>query len=261
MGSWVSHLRIAELLLNHLTEVDRTAFTFGNLAPDSGLPNANWTVFDPPKEISHFLSAGSNENNVQDLIFYRQYLQPCNRRQNPATYSFLLGYFVHLVSDRLWSNKIGKPSRQCYAELFAIHSEAKAWDIIKEDWYGLDQLFVRSHPESLFWQVFLSQPIPLSPLPFVKQSAFEQQMQFIRTFYSQPSPHWQLDRLFPYLNEASMKRYVEETCDCLVKILRLLPACPPPSALTSATLLLSSTETEAFLPPLGDLPLNNDHSQ
>ena len=252
MGSWMSHLRITELLLNHLNGVDRVAFTFGSLAPDSGMPNADWSVFDPPKEVSHFLPAGTNENGIQDLVFYRQYVNSCDRDQDIFVYSFCLGYFVHLVSDRLWSNKIGNPSREYYAELFSTHSEMDAWNIIKQDWYGLDQIYVRSHPDCLFWQTFLPQPIPQSPLPFIQQVSFENQMQFIRTFYSQPSPDWQLDRPFPYLNEVTMNRYVEETGACMLKIMRLLPACSPPAALTSATLLLSSSETAGFLPPLGD---------
>jgi hypothetical protein len=252
MGSWISHLRIAENLLGRLNGVDEVAFTFGNLAPDSGLPNADWTVFDPPKEVSHFLPAGNSENAVQDLTFYRQYLLPCDRNQNLTLYSFLLGYFFHLVSDRLWSEKIGKPSKECFTDLFSSHSEVEAWGIIKEDWYGLDQRYVRDHRESLFWRVFLVHPILQSPLPCMSQTAFEQQMQYIRTFYSQPPAEWNLDRNYPYLSESIMQRYVNETSDSLMKILRLLSACPPPEGLLSATLLLTSAETSGYNPPLGD---------
>jgi len=254
MGSWISHLRIAENLLGRLSGLDEVGFTFGCLAPDSGKPNADWTVFDPPKEVSHFLSGGEGENSVQDLRFYRQYLLPYDRRQDPAVYSFLVGYFVHLVSDRLWSAKVGKASRQYYADLFNGRAEFAAWDIIKEDWYGLDHLYVRAHPDCLFWRVFLVQPIPASALPFVPQDSFERQMQHIREYYSQPSPDLVLDRRFPYLNEATMARYVDETSASLVKIMRLLAACPPPEGLDSATLLLTSGETAPFAAPLGDLP-------
>ena len=55
MGTWISHLRIAESLLHHFPGLDEVTFTFGNLSPDSGIPNADWTAFDPPKEIAHFL--------------------------------------------------------------------------------------------------------------------------------------------------------------------------------------------------------------
>ena len=257
MGTWISHLRIAETLLDRLPGLDQVAFTFGCLAPDSGVPNKDWTVFDPPKEISHFLPPGGGEGGVQDLLFYRQYLQPGDRNENPAIYSFSLGYFVHLVSDRLWAAKIGSASRQCYMELFISRPEFEAWNIIKEDWYGLDHLYIRDHPNCLFWQVFLNEPTPASPFPFVHQKAFDDQMQYIRIFYSHPSPDLNLERPFPYLNETAMTRYIEETSACIIKIMRLLSACPPPEGLASATLLLPSSETAAFEPPLGDSPDEN----
>lgn len=55
MGTWISHLRIAENFLVEHPELDHTLFTIGNLAPDSGVPNEDWSQFDPPKEQTHFL--------------------------------------------------------------------------------------------------------------------------------------------------------------------------------------------------------------
>lgn len=253
MGTWISHLRIAENILRVCPNLDETAFTFGSLAPDSGLPNADWTQFDPPKELSHFLPEGSGEGGAQDLVFYRKYVKTADRDENPALYSFLIGYFVHLASDHLWSDKVGKASRQVYASLFENDSEVKAWDTIKEDWYALDQRYVRDVHDCLFWRVFLNAPIPQSPLPFVRQEAFEHQVNYIRDFYSHPSDEWVLDRPYPYLNEAHMNRYIEEASASLVKSLRLLSALPAPEGLTSITSLLTSSETSAFTPPLGDV--------
>jgi hypothetical protein len=252
MGSWISHLRVAETLLAHLNGLDQTAFTFGSLAPDSGIPNADWTSFNPPKELTHFIPEGSSENNVRDFLFYRQYIQPVDRSQDIFTSSFRLGYFFHLVCDRLWSEKIGKSSLEAYPELFAAHTEVEAWNIIKEDWYGLDQRYVRGHPDCLTWKLFSTSEIPQVPLPFIEQSAFEHQVNYIREFYGKPSPKWNLDRLYPYLNEAAMQRYVDESAASLLKINRLLSACPPPDRLDSATMLLTSAETAPFPVPLGD---------
>jgi hypothetical protein len=63
MATWISHLRVAENLLAALPDLDEVAFTFGNLAPDSGVPNADWTVFDPPQEVTHFF--GPRERGVR----------------------------------------------------------------------------------------------------------------------------------------------------------------------------------------------------
>ena len=54
MASWMVHLRIADKLLNELKDIDETAFVMGNIAPDSGVPNDDWTKFTPPKTVSNF---------------------------------------------------------------------------------------------------------------------------------------------------------------------------------------------------------------
>ena len=54
MASWMVHLRIADALLAQLKSIDKTAFTVGNMAPDSGVPNSDWTKFEPPYDVSHF---------------------------------------------------------------------------------------------------------------------------------------------------------------------------------------------------------------
>ena len=38
MGTWITHLRVAEKLLEHFPGVDEVTFAFGNLSPDSGHP-------------------------------------------------------------------------------------------------------------------------------------------------------------------------------------------------------------------------------
>jgi len=67
MGTWISHLRIAEQLLTAMPQLDEVAFIYGNLAPDSGLPNADWSAFDPPKEVTHFLRPGEDEGRIAGI--------------------------------------------------------------------------------------------------------------------------------------------------------------------------------------------------
>ena len=252
MGTWISHLRIAEKLLETIPGLDETAFTFGSLAPDSGIPNANWTVFDPPKAVSHFIPDGETEKGIRDLVFYREHLQKCSRQSDPAQYSFLLGYFFHLVSDKLWTVRVDPAFHVFFPDLFAGRTVVEAIDIIKDDMYGLDQRYVRDNKQCLFWRVFLNTPTPKSTLEFVRQDALEHQMDHIREFYAHPSSEWVLDRPYPYINEATMTRYVDETAASLAKIARLLGAMPLPEGLSSSITLLTSDETSVFAGPLGD---------
>ncbi|MBI5353496.1 MAG: zinc dependent phospholipase C family protein [Chloroflexi bacterium] len=210
MGTWICHLRVTEKLLPHFPELDKTTFTFGNLAPDSGIPNETWTVFDPPKEVTHFLQKGEGEDMIRDLVYYREYLSNIDPQEDIQKYSFRFGYFTHLVCDILWMKYLGSTTKTAFHELIE-KDPLKAWDKIKDDWYGLDQLYNRAHPESLFWQVIHKTPSPPSYLPFVNENALHHQYNHIRKFYGEPDPVWFIERLYPYLNESTMSRIVEDT--------------------------------------------------
>ena len=54
VASWMVHLRIADLLLERFQHIKNTEFVVGNIAPDSGVPNEDWTYYTPLKEVSHF---------------------------------------------------------------------------------------------------------------------------------------------------------------------------------------------------------------
>src|SRR4030095_5774445 len=139
MGTWISHLRIAENLLDHFPELDEITFTFGNLSPDSGIPNANWTEFDPPKEVTHFLQKGDGEHAIHDLVFYKQYLANISPEDDRKLYSFRLGYFFHLICDIMWAKRIWDASKIAYQNELEIN-KSETIEKIKTDWYGLDQL-------------------------------------------------------------------------------------------------------------------------
>ena len=129
MGTWIGHLRIAEHLLAELPGLAEEAFSCGNLSPDSGVPNEDWSAFDPPKEVTHFLRPGEDEGRIQDLRFYHTYLAELPPDREPARYSFLLGYFFHLLCDNLWALRVGRRFKQDYAALFAERGSAAWWEL------------------------------------------------------------------------------------------------------------------------------------
>lgn len=250
MGTWISHLRIAEGLLGLLPGVDEVAFTFGNLAPDSGIPNADWTVFDPPKEVTHFLRPGEDEGRIKDMEFYRLYLAPLVPEDDAACYGFALGYFCHLLCDNLWSKRIGGPSKQAYTAIFGENRSAM-WEAIKEDWYGLDQCYVRDHSDSIFWRVLMRAPNPPAYLPLVPLAGLHQQLDYIRVFYSQPEASWVLDRPYPYLSAATMTQFVNDSVTTIGKICRNLQAFTLSRADTALS-MLDDDEISPYPLPLGD---------
>ena len=251
MGTWISHLRIAEKLLDYFPQLDEVTFAFGNLSPDSGIPNADWTEFDPPKEVTHFLRKGEGENAIHDLMFYEQYLANIKPEDDIKLYSFRLGYFFHLICDIMWAKRIGAATKRDFKELFDKNPK-EAVGIVKDDWYGLDQLYVRDHPESLFWRVIMPTPNPPSYLPFIKNEALHHQYAHIRKYYSQQRDQWFLSLPYHYLNEKTMSRIVDESVEAVLIVHEKLQSMKNLDGLKSSVGLLPESLTTPYEEPLGN---------
>ncbi len=251
MGTWICHLRVAEALLSHFPGLDEVAFAFGNLSPDSGIPNADWTKFDPPKEVTHFLRNGEDEDAIHDLVFYEQYVADLRPEDDIKLYSFRLGYFFHLICDIMWARRIATATKRDFKELFDKDLK-KGVGIVKDDWYGLDQLYVRDHPEHLFWRVVLPSPDPLSYLPFVKEEALHHQYAHIRKFYSQQEDHWFLSLPYHYLNEKTMTCMVNDSVEAILFVHEKLQATHNPARLKSSVHLLPETLITPYTAPIGN---------
>lgn len=251
MGTWISHLRIAENLLPHLPEVEEVTFTFGNLSPDSGIPNEDWTEFDPPKEVTHFLHKGEEEYAIHDLVFYQQYLAAIKPEDDIKCYSFRLGYFFHLICDIMWAKRIVAATGQQFKPLFD-EDRKKAVSLVKDDWYGLDQLYVRDHPEHIFWRVIMTNPFPPSYLPFVKDNALHHQYEHIRKFYSEQEDQWFLSIPYRYLNTATMTRIVNDSIEAILFVHEKVKLCRDFNGLVSSISLLPEYLTTPYEEALGN---------
>ena len=58
MATWMVHLRIADGIMKEIPKLERQEFIMGNIAPDSGVPNEDWSVFTPNTNVSHFNKDG-----------------------------------------------------------------------------------------------------------------------------------------------------------------------------------------------------------
>jgi hypothetical protein len=224
MASWIVHLRIAENLLARIDGLDPANFAMGNVAPDSGIPDENWENFNPPPEVTHFQAAEGEAWRIADLEFYWQYLVPTQREPVDAQrYSFLLGYFFHLVTDNLWEDLIIRPTRQRFAEQFAGDPEF-VWEV-KRDWYGLDFEHVRTHPDSLFWIVFLECQYEHDYLDYLPVEAVQARIDYIKQFYQRTDEKleaWYGRRPDKYLSQEEMERFIETASEKLYRITNYL---------------------------------------
>lgn len=210
MASWIVHLRIAENLLSRIPDLDPAQFTIGNIAPDSGVPDEKWENFTPPPHITHF-TAGDNHKNFRhtDAIFYRQYVQPLDRMTESGVYALHLGYFFHLIIDNLWRMEIGLPTMQRWASEFAADKDF-IWEV-KRDWYGLDFIYLRDHPDCLFWHVFTRVGAPQHHLEFLPPGAVERNIAYIQNYYQtiDDEVRHRYGRPYIYLSREEMDSFVE----------------------------------------------------
>jgi hypothetical protein len=226
MATWIAHLRIAENLLECISGLDPEQFAIGNIAPDSGIPDKNWEKFEPPPRVTHFKRSQSVHKDIADLDFYRDYLVGISR-DDDSRFSFRLGYFFHLIVDNLWTIEIGRPTSERWAEQFEADKKF-IWEV-KEDWYGLDQIYVRENPDKLFWRVFLHAEPASADLDFLPPEALLRQLKHIKTFYQRDDEaiHTMISRPMIYLSGTEMDQFVDNATQRLCDIFQILWPVPP----------------------------------
>lgn len=92
MASWMIHLRIADLILDQISDLSAEEFIMGNIAPDSGVPNEDWSAFTPSTAVSHFRQDdGSGKKKIDVTAYIDQYFShELRTTYDHKTYSFFL---------------------------------------------------------------------------------------------------------------------------------------------------------------------------
>lgn len=220
MATWITHLRIAENLLNLLPEMEADAFAVGNIAPDSGIPDEKWEKFTPPGEITHFHAPKGSAYTAADLEFARRYLRELDSQKDRKRFSFCWGYFCHLVTDNLWARDIYRPTRQRFQAQFDA-DRSFIWEV-KKDWYGLDFVYVRDHPDSLYWKVFLECVYPVNYLEFLLPEGVKQVISHIQHYYRTIDERAleRINRERQYLTMPEVDAFVAEATKLLHRVIK-----------------------------------------
>ena len=166
----------------------------------------------------------------QDMIFYRRYLAPdAGPGGDVKRRSFLWGYFFHLIADRLWFDQIARPTKARFLEQFEADKDF-IWEV-KRDWYGLDFMYVRDHPDSIFWRVFLVCEYEADYLDFLPPEAIRRNIDYIREYYRRTDEKVQalFERPHIYLSKAGMDDFTAKTSDRLHRIYMYLKQGKPVS--------------------------------
>ena len=216
MASWMIHLRIADKLLDKIPDLAPIEFIMGNMAPDSGVPNEDWSAFSPSTAVSHYrVDDGKGRKLIEVHRYEQDFFTPELRKSyNDQQYSFYLGYYTHLLTDVLWSELIAWPVREKFP--------SASWDEIKEDWYDQDFLYIKKHPGFRAFRAYLgSVGFVNRYMDFFAPDAFDNRREYITSFYLQEQEN--LDRDYRYLTEEDANKFVEDAIGHILARLEELP--------------------------------------
>lgn len=164
MATWVTHLIVADGVLDSIPFLCKHEFCVGNIAPDCNVENEDWTCFTPSREITHWM--GSEWKNASDCErFLHEYIEK-KADLDIKEESFLLGYYAHLITDAEFQRFIRDETRvkTCWNRIkqhpelskLAVGME-ETWDSVKilikgtertKDIYSLERVYLDSHPDS-----------------------------------------------------------------------------------------------------------------
>lgn len=222
MASWMVHLRVADRLIDKLPPISNTEFVIGNIAPDSGVPNEDWSVFTPSSEISHFRTTDAyGLKEIHEDQFLANYFtkEQC-RQYSPKQYAFYLGYLTHLLTDKMWVRDIVQPSRLRFPDLYE-NDRGKWAQLVKGDWHALDILYLHKHPDFRSF-ILYERAIGFQNtyLDFFSIDAFDNRREYITATYRKESvaPKHQET----YLSEDDIEVFVTNGASEIISILHNL---------------------------------------
>lgn len=215
MATWMVHLRIADYFLNTMPWLNASEFVAGSVAPDCGYGKKDsFGDFNPPPSVTHWSPTG-RKCDCRYKDFFNKYIK---NKPLDKIRSFYLGYYVHLVTDIMWSSRMYLPTLQIYKTEYAKNPEFLK--VIKEDWYDLDHKFLRSHADFYPFRILEQKTSVYDYLPYYEKGQLTKQIRTIVDFYLENKQKDNLDREYIYLNSMQMDNFIE--CACYLITLDLI---------------------------------------
>lgn len=179
MASWITHLMIADSVMKQCPELDRHGFSVGNIAPDCNVENENWTSYTPSREVTHWMSSERKVASDCDSFCNEYVHNRKNEIRSHEQYSFLLGYYVHLIIDAAyqWYIRDDKRVMDTWKRInedknlrIRARGYTQNWDSVKKlisldermhEIYSMEAEYLRDNPTS----GYLTEILPLKEFP------------------------------------------------------------------------------------------------
>ena len=179
MATWITHLMIADGVLERIPHLDRHGFCVGNIAPDCNVENEDWTAFTPSREVTHWMQGERKKASDCDAFCDEYISKRKDQIKSAEEYAFLLGYYSHLITDAAFQAMIRDEDR-----VRAVWMRIKAdeelsvtgagmdetWDSVKRlipkkdrmrEIYAMEAEYLNGHPSS----GYLTEILPLKSFP------------------------------------------------------------------------------------------------
>jgi len=134
MSTWITHLMIADGVIERLPDLHRRGFYVGNIAPDCNVENEDWTDFTPPRSVTHWMQGERKKASDCDAFCDEYILQHKGENKSAEEYAFLLGYYSHLITDASFQAMIRDEDR-----VRAVWKRIKAVEELRVAGTGMDE--------------------------------------------------------------------------------------------------------------------------
>ena len=206
MATWLAHMRIAEFFMNIDNKLNCSDFLVGNIAPDCGVPNENWSKFTPAKHITHWQLDGKN---IDAENFKEKYIV-----KNGNSFSFYLGYYFHLLTDIAFSQYFKKVTGQ-------IQTDVDLRRKVTQDYLNQDFIYLQNNPNSVFYTFFSKiKEFDNNYLDFFSADAFTKRIHHITNNYLNESTH--IVSEFPIIYKLDMDLFTNDSIIFLQRVYNAL---------------------------------------
>lgn len=216
MATWLMHFRVTEQLLKKIKDLDTTAFVIGNVAPDSGIPNEDYSEFNPPRKICHFW--GEEVYSSVERFYNEYFTEEKRAAYNKTEYSFFLGYLTHLMTDECWGRNIYDVGieqallNKAYVDRKTVIRE------MKQDFYYLDNLFAKENPDFEIVKIYENatgwNAVSMKEFP---ENAFANRMEAIVKYCH--GPYCEENHICKYVDSERLNRFITETTEnCIARL-------------------------------------------
>lgn len=212
MATWGVHLRVARLFLKEMDKKHHREFVIGSVAPDCGYGvKDSFGEFTPPPTITHWSPSGM-KRDCRYKDFFNTYLTG----ERNDDYWFYLGYYVHLLTDIMWSVTMYMPTRIKYADEYAKNPEFLK--VIKKDWNDIDVGYLRKLDEHPVFDILKNAGEIKDYLRYYEKNQLTVQVKFIVDYYENYNGN--TDREFQYTTYDEITNFAECAYELLHMILK-----------------------------------------